>query len=326
MNRKLISFTCLALTFSGIGLLIFKQFEWSAYVSAIAAISSILAIKKLTSVADTYMALISAVCLGLAIHPVFSDFPLYATALITITMTGFFRMTFGAKLGLFQKIWIESLFFGVGLVLYVAANLLYPEGWQGWALPAPIVAFYCFLAIAHTLDAKTANKAMGNARNFNVEIGDQAPDFSLPDQNGELVTLSDYGKSSKHVLLIFVRGDWCPSCHIMLRTYQRNKEKLGEKDITVMAIGPDPVGVNREMVESLNVDYKILSDDSLDCSRKYGIKKVPNNPSTSYEEGIPLPASFLIGKDGILHYTSRADHPGEILHPSDLFPVLESLN
>jgi peroxiredoxin len=126
--------------------------------------------------------------------------------------------------------------------------------------------------------------------------------------------------------MIFVRGDWCPSCHIMLRTYQRHKEKFTNKNITIMAIGPDPVGVNREMVESLNVDYKILSDESLECSSKYGIKKAPNNPMTKYEEGIPLPASFLVCQEGVLRYTSRADKPGEILNPAEIFSVIDKLN
>ena len=51
----------------------------------------------------------------------------------------------------------------------------------------------------------------------------------------------------------------------------------------------------------------------------------PVKESHKYQEGIPLPASFLVDKNGIVRYTSRPDRVGEFLDPSKIFPVLEKL-
>ena len=82
----------------------------------------------------------------------------------------------------------------------------------------------------------------------------------------------------------------------------------------IMAIGPDPGGVNRQMVENLGIDYKVLSDEHLETAKQYGIQ-IPDKTNvpgaTQYEEGSPLPASFLIDKNGTVIYTSRPEQPGE---------------
>ena len=151
-----------------------------------------------------------------------------------------------------------------------------------------------------------------------------APDFSLPNQDGKQIKLSDY-RGKNCVLLIFVRGDWCPTCHITLRAYERNKEKFQKNNVTVLAIGPDPVGVNNEMVKKLGVTYHILADESKECSFLYGVQAHDNNPFTKFDKGIPLPATFLVSPQGNVEFTSRADHAGEIFNPEDIFPVLEKI-
>ena len=87
---------------------------------------------------------------------------------------------------------------------------------------------------------------------YKVQVGHPAPDFELPDQTGALVRLSDH--RGKHpVLLIFVRDDWCPGCHIMLRTYERNSLRFMEKGVHVVGIAPADIGVNKDMVQRIGV-------------------------------------------------------------------------
>ena len=160
---------------------------------------------------------------------------------------------------------------------------------------------------------------------YAAEVGKEAPDFELEDHDGKMVKLSDF-KGVRDLLLIFVKGDWCPGCHMMLRTYEKNREKFMQKNVMVMAIGPDPVGVNKSMVDRLGLEYKVLSDESQKIVEKYGIK-IPSFPGAPKQyESTPLPASFLICKGGIVRYSSRPDKPGEFLNPSLIFPILDSLN
>lgn len=62
--------------------------------------------------------------------------------------------------------------------------------------------------------------------------------------------------------------------------------------------------------------------------KHFGIKFIfkGNNSTTEYEEGIILPASFLLDKQGILRYLSRPDNEGEFLSPALIFPIVESLS
>ncbi len=189
--------------------------------------------------------------------------------------------------------------------------------------------------IAFVLTAMQANTILMNAKmmqkgvdkGYKAEVGLIAPDFMLPDQFGNIVRLADY-YTRRHVLLIFVRGDWCPYCHMIMRTYMRESDKFKEKNIMLIAIGPDPVGINREMAVKLGLDYKVLSDDKMKVAQEYGIRLPDYNlpGATKHEEGMPLPASFLIDKAGTVRYTSRTERVGEFLNPRLIFPIVETLN
>ena len=53
-----------------------------------------------------------------------------------------------------------------------------------------------------------------------MQVGESAPDFTLPDVEGSPVALSDLLKHGP-VVLTFYRGEWCPFCNLTLRAYQR---------------------------------------------------------------------------------------------------------
>jgi peroxiredoxin len=97
--------------------------------------------------------------------------------------------------------------------------------------------------------------------------------------------------------------------------------------VHVLAIGPDDISVNKDMVQRIGVKFRMLSDDKQAVSGRYGV--VYSNPvieaGLDYAEGIPLPASFLVDAQGIVRYVSRPDRVGEFLDPELIFGVLEQL-
>jgi peroxiredoxin Q/BCP len=211
----------------------------------------------------------------------------------------------------------------IGSGLYMTANIGAPVGWTGWVFPAIPLSLGVFMTGGNLKDIFSFQKT--KLVDYEVEAGKPVPDFTLPDQDGKSVSLSEL-KGKRHLLLLFVRGDWCPSCHIMLRTYEKNREKFQEKDIMILAIGPDPIGVNKKMVLSLGLDYKILSDTTQEVVKRFGIQMQESTQKANYEEGIPMPASFLVDKKGIVRFTSRADRAGDFLNQNKIFEVLPSLN
>ena len=96
--------------------------------------------------------------------------------------------------------------------------------------------------------------------------------------------------------------------------------------MVLFAIGPDPVGVNKEMASRLGIEYKVLSDEGQKTAMTYSVQLPSSLIGEKYNPGIPLPASFLINKNGIVCYCSRSDKIGEVLDPASIVPVLESLN
>ncbi|HET6992092.1 MAG TPA: peroxiredoxin family protein [Bacteroidia bacterium] len=220
-----------------------------------------------------------------------------------------------------RALWVDPLLAVAGLLVYVSVNLLHHNGWQGWTFPAPLILLSLNVSFVGYADRTRVEKMLEMGV---IETGATAPDFSLANYNGEKISLSDY-KDKRDVLLIFVRGDWCPGCHIMLRLYERERKKFQDKNIMLFAIGPDPIGVNKAMVEKMGVEFAVLSDENLEVSKKYCVRIQEDSPAHKADPGIPLPASFLIDKKGIIRYTSRANNAGEFLRPDIIFDVLAKI-
>ena len=156
----------------------------------------------------------------------------------------------------------------------------------------------------------------------NVDVNHPAPDFSLPDEKKNIVKLSDF-RNKRDVLLFFIRGDFCPFCQMMLRTYQKEQEKFKKRNVMMISIGPGPVSVNHQIVEKFGLDYKVLCDEKQRIIKEYGLNDAEDK--RMYQEGMPIPASFLIDHKGIVRYRTRANKTEEIFNPSDIFEVLELL-
>jgi peroxiredoxin Q/BCP len=156
-----------------------------------------------------------------------------------------------------------------------------------------------------------------------VVIHKSAPEFSLPDESGDIVSLSDY-KGNRNVIVFFIRGDFCPFCQMMLRTFQRERDRFIQKNVVIICISPGPLDINREIVKKFGLDYKLLCDDKQMVMQKYGCHDADDK--SAYPEGMPIPGTFLVDKTGVLRYFSRADKAEEVFDPSMIFTALESLN
>jgi peroxiredoxin len=286
-----------------------------------------LAMKEVSTYTSRYQFLMvycSAMITGLVCDWPLAAFPYFTLACMLAATGSVGRMIFFRVLGYTGYTFLEPVFLLLSATAWLGANLLHPSGWIGWAIPLPLLIFQGILAFGILKDKlQLLSFTKGG---YKIAIGAEAPDFSLPDQDGHATSLSSF-RGQRHLLLVFVRGDWCPGCHMMLRTYQKEAARFRTKNIFAMAIGPDPVGVNREMVEKLGLDFKVLSDERQRTAVVYGVQldKYDNDFAEKYEEGIPLPASFLIDKNGIVRYVSRPDKVGEFLDPRTIFPIIDRL-
>lgn len=257
-----------------------------------------------------------------------SEYPLFTLSMVTMfPANGGIRNRFPFLIGTNKFLWIEKSFWFISLSIFLISLYLNTWKWNylEYFIPSFIFAtVYSWYVRTVEANAYIKNQELKNQKlKKGIEPGDKAIQFELPDQNGNLVKLTDfYGKMD--VLLLFVRGDWCPACHIMLRTYYKYRDKFKEKGVYFIAIGPDPQGVNKEMLERIGTDFVILSDENLKITNQYGVQgegQIPNNDF----EGIPLPAAFIIDKNGIVRYTTRPESPGSFLRPDSILTVLDGL-
>jgi peroxiredoxin len=219
-------------------------------------------------------------------------------------------------------LWMESVLWPLGLLLVGADLFLDPSGWI-----KPLCLLPSFItATIYLLSSFNDIRQTRLARNqkFGVQPGMQVPDFTLPNAENKPVSVADF--RGKPLLLLFVRGDWCPGCHIMLRTYERDRHQFQARGVQLLAVGPDPVGVNREMISRLGLNFELLSDEDLSVTQLFGIKNPFVVKGVGMDDGVPLPASFLIDATGIIRYTSRPDRLGEFLDPNTIFGVLQSID
>jgi peroxiredoxin len=246
-----------------------------------------------------------------------------SASMLFIALSTYGRMIFFTTFRYVNYGWLEPVLIGVALLLYIIGNMNTGNVWS-WIVPTPAFLFAGIIIKGIFADRKQLKPAQ--LKGYKVATGSEAPDFELPDENGNLVKLSSF-KGQRHLLVVFVRGDWCPGCHMMLRAYQRESERLKQKNIHVLSVGPDPAGVNRDMVQRLGLSFHVLSDEGQRTAMRYGVQmqEYDNDFADRYEEGIPLPASFLIDMNGKVLYVSRPDKVGEFLNPELIFPIIDKL-
>ncbi len=223
-------------------------------------------------------------------------------------------------------LWLEPVMALLMLGTYLAGNLFVEgTGWKGWVYPALQILMSLMIMTMTLMDRLTNLKSVNGS--FKADVGKQAPDFELPDENGKLVKLSDF-HGQNNVLIIFYRGDWCPFCNIMLRLYKKEAHRFQDKGIVMLAIGPDDPQTNRQLVKAIGLPFHVLSDPDLSVVNQYGIRVKNHNPGKTggeNETDSPLPASFLIDKTGTVQFTSHPARVGEFLRPELIFPVLDQL-
>ena len=160
-----------------------------------------------------------------------------------------------------------------------------------------------------------------------VRNGEEAPDFTLEDVQGNPVTLSS-ARGKTATVLVFYRGYWCPFCGRQLAEL-RSLLKDGE-DIRLLAISVDDHETTKKFIEKISsdgkgsVNYVMLSDPEHKVIDSYGLHD-PAYDGTKFD-GIPHPAVYVIDKAGRVAWSKvESDYK---VRPSnaDIRAALKSLN
>jgi thioredoxin-dependent peroxiredoxin len=146
-----------------------------------------------------------------------------------------------------------------------------------------------------------------------LKVGDVAPDFTLPDQNGKTVSLS--GLRGKNVVLYFYPKDFSIGCTKEACNFRDAYEDFTEAGAQVVGVSGDSVESHRKFIEEYLLPFTLLSDEGGDVRKLYGVT------------GFLLPGrtTFVIDKNGIIRlvFSSQTDMKA---HIDEALRVLKTLD
>jgi peroxiredoxin len=149
-----------------------------------------------------------------------------------------------------------------------------------------------------------------------ISVGEPAPDFTLRDQDGEDVSLSDY--KGRKVILVFYPADFSPICGDQLSIYQEVKPEIAEKGAELIGISVDNAWAHKAFQEKIGIDTPLLADfePKGEVARAYG----------SYLDGAGTAnrTLVLVDEDGTVAWTYESPSPGEFPGANVIFDALAS--
>jgi peroxiredoxin len=147
-----------------------------------------------------------------------------------------------------------------------------------------------------------------------IAAGEPAPDFTLRDQDGEKVSLTDF--RGRKVLLVFYPFDFSPTCSDQLSLYQEVKAEIEVKGVTLLGVSVDSPYAHKAFQEKLGIDTTLLADfePKGEVARAYG----------SYIDGLGMAnrTLVLIGADGKVEWAYESPNPGEFPGANVIFDAL----
>jgi peroxiredoxin len=188
-------------------------------------------------------------------------------------------------------------------------------------------------------EAKIEELRASFVREKAIGVGDQAPDFTLPDAQGKPVALAKLLQRGP-VVVTFYRGGWCPYCNIQLRAYQAALAEMTALGARLVAISPQLPDGSLSTAATNELTFDVLSDVGNRIARSFGLvyalpeelrvalrsnnKALPGiNGDESWE--LPVPATYVIDRDRRvalafidIDYRNRLD-------PEDILAVLKTL-
>lgn len=171
-----------------------------------------------------------------------------------------------------------------------------------------------------------------------LKVGAKAPNFTLPDSNGQPVELAKLLEKGP-VVVTWYRGGWCPYCNIALRALSRSLPEIREQGASVVAIAPESPDKAAKTVEGNELGFPALSDKGNAVAAEYGVAyKLPESviekfrgrldlPAYNGDESwqLPLSATYVIDSEGVIRYAFLEADYRKRAEPAKIVAALKEL-
>ncbi|MEM7622406.1 MAG: peroxiredoxin-like family protein [Planctomycetota bacterium] len=172
-----------------------------------------------------------------------------------------------------------------------------------------------------------------------VNTGDTAPAFTLPDAQGNPVSLASL-LGDGHVVMVWYRGGWCPYCNLTLRAYQEVLPQIKEAGGTLVAVSPELPDNALTTKEKNELDFVVLTDENNRVARDFGVVfsltgAVHDNYNKNFDFDtwngqpsgeLPLAATYVIDASGVVRYAFLDADYRERAEPSEVLAALQAID
>ena len=150
-----------------------------------------------------------------------------------------------------------------------------------------------------------------------LPVGAAMPAVAVQAADGSSVDLAA-ASAGRLTLLVFYRGSWCPYCNKHLAALQEIEPQLLKLGFQILAVSPDEPAGLRTMAEKNRLNYRLLSDRAMRASSALGLAfrvdaatvakyreykiDLPPVPGEPEARWLPVPAAYLIGRDGAVQF------------------------
>jgi len=152
-----------------------------------------------------------------------------------------------------------------------------------------------------------------------IETGTPAPDFTLPDQNGNAVSLSDF--AGKTVVVYFYPKASTSGCTVQACGVRDHLPNYAEAGAVVIGVSPDPVKAIKRFADNESLDFTLLADEDHAVCEAYGVWAEKSMYGRKYWGA--LRATFVIGPDGVVAHVIPRVTPRT--HDDEVLAALEQL-
>jgi len=148
---------------------------------------------------------------------------------------------------------------------------------------------------------------------MSLKVGDSAPDFSVNDQSGNPVTLSDF--KGKKVVLYFYPKDNTPGCTAEACNLRDNYEALQKAGYVVLGVSTDSEKSHQKFIDKFELPFPLLADTEKQIHEKYGTWVEKSMYGRKYMG--TARTTFLIDENGkieeIIEKVKTKDHTAQII-------------
>lgn len=127
-----------------------------------------------------------------------------------------------------------------------------------------------------------------------LEVGEKAPDFSIPDQNGKVIELNDI--HGKWTVVYFYPKDDTPGCTVEAKEFTDLSKDFGSKGATIYGVSPDNEAKHCKFIDKHGLSVELLADTEKTMLADYGVWQEKQMYGKTYM-GV-VRTTYLINPDG----------------------------